>query len=352
MDPRRSFAASHTKYHSFHDIELQEPPSPPRTRRGASAAGEAAAGASSSSSSSSSSSTSTSTSASSTSSASCRGATTGFVTAARMDASLDARRSLPSALKMQRHDSGYASRRTSDASLAAVPPPTSQKPQTPSPRAHRSRPSTRRSGKSYPQPAPPQSPYTRTNSGSSPGAGSGSGSGNGSGNGTTHASPTVYFQFPTPQLVDSAETSPPPPPSSPRHHLLLSSHDHPPRRPPPPSSPSRGCPSPIELFPPPATTHYWTSDSTRRLEYAAIDAASRGVKGWVRRHLIPDCFTTRHVGFDDDSGSVRRYRLELLEEEESPERQRQRQRLRQQQQQEQRKRGWSSFLPLRKSKRF
>ncbi|OTB00475.1 hypothetical protein M426DRAFT_15418 [Hypoxylon sp. CI-4A] len=66
--------------------------------------------------------------------------------------------------------------------------------------------------------------------------------------------------------------------------------------------------------PPPQTTHYWTSDHTRRLEYAAIDAASRGVKGWFMKHIVPDCFIpkeSRRVGFDDDSGSVRRYRLEL-----------------------------------------
>ncbi|KAL4724230.1 hypothetical protein ACLX1H_008843 [Fusarium chlamydosporum] len=72
-------------------------------------------------------------------------------------------------------------------------------------------------------------------------------------------------------------------------------------------------PTPIPS-PPPQTTHYWTSDRTRRLEYAAIDAATRGVKGWVLKHLVPDCFVSRenrHVSFDDDSGSVRRYRLEL-----------------------------------------
>ncbi|KAI2466284.1 hypothetical protein F4781DRAFT_357430 [Annulohypoxylon bovei var. microspora] len=66
--------------------------------------------------------------------------------------------------------------------------------------------------------------------------------------------------------------------------------------------------------PPPQTTHYWTTDHTRRLEYAAIDAASRGVKGWFMKHVVPDCFVpkaSRRVGFDDDSGSVRRYRLEL-----------------------------------------
>ena len=66
--------------------------------------------------------------------------------------------------------------------------------------------------------------------------------------------------------------------------------------------------------PPPQTTHYWTSDHTRRLEYAAIDAASQGVKGWVLKHMVPDCFIpkeNRRLRFDDDTGSVRRYRLEL-----------------------------------------
>ncbi|KXJ97233.1 hypothetical protein Micbo1qcDRAFT_6535 [Microdochium bolleyi] len=66
--------------------------------------------------------------------------------------------------------------------------------------------------------------------------------------------------------------------------------------------------------PPPQTTHYWTSDQTRRLEYAAIDAASHGVKGWILRHVVPDCFvpkSNRRLTFDDDTGSVRRYRLEL-----------------------------------------
>jgi hypothetical protein len=88
-----------------------------------------------------------------------------------------------------------------------------------------------------------------------------------------------------------------------------------------PSHQSREAPeSPIQM--PPQTTHYWTSDRTRRLEYAAIDAAGRGVKGWVMRHLVPDCFVpkgNRHVGFDDDRGSVRRYRLELEDGEEPPE---------------------------------
>lgn len=70
------------------------------------------------------------------------------------------------------------------------------------------------------------------------------------------------------------------------------------------------------VFLPPQTTHYWTSDRTRRLEYAAIDAAGKGVKGWIRKNLLPDCFAgkNRHVAFDDDTGSVRRYRLDLEDE--------------------------------------
>lgn len=67
---------------------------------------------------------------------------------------------------------------------------------------------------------------------------------------------------------------------------------------------------------PTPTTHYWTSDHTRRLEYEAIDAARRGVRGWFRRYLVPGCLAPKdggHLDFDDDSGSVRRYRLDLEE---------------------------------------
>ncbi|CAH0030190.1 unnamed protein product [Clonostachys rhizophaga] len=100
------------------------------------------------------------------------------------------------------------------------------------------------------------------------------------------ASPNTFFHFPSPNPM--AALAPPPPPRE---------------------------PTPAPSIPPQAQ-HYWTSDRTRRLEYAAIDAASRGVKGWIKRNLIPDCFVAedRHVAFDDDSGSVRRYRLELEEE--------------------------------------
>ncbi|ROT42607.1 hypothetical protein SODALDRAFT_19257 [Sodiomyces alkalinus F11] len=87
---------------------------------------------------------------------------------------------------------------------------------------------------------------------------------------------------------------------------------------PPNGSSTTSSSSPAVHRPPPQpTTHYWTSDRTRRLEYAAIDAAHRGVKGWCRRHLVPDCFLPKdkaRVAFDDDSGSVRRYRLDLSDD--------------------------------------
>lgn len=66
--------------------------------------------------------------------------------------------------------------------------------------------------------------------------------------------------------------------------------------------------------PPPQTIHYWTSDDTRRLEYAAIDATSRGFSGWIRRHLMPACVCPKHIAFDEEGGSVRRYRLHLEDE--------------------------------------
>jgi len=69
---------------------------------------------------------------------------------------------------------------------------------------------------------------------------------------------------------------------------------------------------------PPQTTLYFLTPETRRLEYAAIDAASRGVRGFVSK-LVPGCMVGRErsrgfhtKGGDDDSdaGSVRRYRLD------------------------------------------
>ncbi|KAL5328313.1 hypothetical protein ACEPPN_001812 [Leptodophora sp. 'Broadleaf-Isolate-01'] len=87
------------------------------------------------------------------------------------------------------------------------------------------------------------------------------------------------------------------------------------------STPSSNQPTTIP-HPPPPTIQYWTSDSTRRLEYAAIDAASKGVRGFFIK-LLPDCIlpqSSRRTKFhcDDDAesdcGSVRRYRLVLPEE--------------------------------------
>jgi hypothetical protein len=108
-------------------------------------------------------------------------------------------------------------------------------------------------------------------------------------------SPYQFFQFPSlspPTPPTSSELEAPPPPSS-----------HPP--------------------PPPATIHYFLLPETRRLEYAAIDAASRGVRGFITK-LLPDCIlpsdfrrTKFHNGDQDsDAGSVRRYRLNFPDPEE------------------------------------
>ncbi|KYK60228.1 hypothetical protein DCS_01365 [Drechmeria coniospora] len=176
----------------------------------------------------------------------------------------------PTPVKMQRQDSGYESRnaspRTSTSQAPLSPPRRSSDPISPShaaasPLRPRPRcPSSRRSAQSYPQ----LRNQLRRSAGS------------------YQAGP---HQLPTsPSLIELISDVP--------------KHD-----------------DDVEVIPlPPPTTHYWTSDNTRRLEYAAIDAASRGVKGWVRRHLVPDCFIPRHVAFDDDKGSVRRYRLELEDE--------------------------------------
>jgi hypothetical protein len=87
---------------------------------------------------------------------------------------------------------------------------------------------------------------------------------------------------------------------------------------PPPSPPQEVAALPR---PPPATCQYWTSDSTRRLEYAAIDAAGTGIRGFFIK-LVPDCILpknarrTRFCEGDDqsDAGSVRRYRIPLAGE--------------------------------------
>lgn len=113
-----------------------------------------------------------------------------------------------------------------------------------------------------------------------------------------------YFHFPPPEHSHGGRE----PAKGP---LTTSVHDTNPLYPNPSPSPCSETPT-YSL--PPQTTHYWTSDRTRRLEYAAIDAASQGVRGWVMRYMVPDCFIPkdhRRVRFEDDRGSVVRYRLEL-----------------------------------------
>ncbi|KAM4062755.1 hypothetical protein HRG_007573 [Hirsutella rhossiliensis] len=249
MDQSFRFAASaDTTYHSFNDIELLEPPSvpsPPDSRGSSSSFSPASL-------------------------ADHHGGTPQQVTERGGKLPL-----MPTAAKMQRQDSGYESYgATPRPSVSQVRPPAPARPMSNtssagmgSPSRLRTRPSTRRSAKSFPQPSCPPSLLYHTP--------------------RPHASrppSAAYFQFPSPDLLELTETS-------------STSHRHQEHAP--------------ATYQPPQTTHYWTSDRTRRLEYAAIDAAGRGVKGWVRRNLVPGCFGPRHVAFDDDTGSVRRYRLEL-----------------------------------------
>ncbi|KAJ3496531.1 hypothetical protein NLG97_g2600 [Lecanicillium saksenae] len=174
------------------------------------------------------------------------------------------------ASKMQRQDSGYESYgppspRTSMSNGSRTSPNVTRRNSSASnSRVRSSRPSTRRSARSYnTYSSGSQAPYKVRS--------------------YAQSQPVGYVQFPTPDLVELAEPS---------------------------ASEAMIAP---QL---PQTTHYWTSDSTRRLEYAAIDAAGRGVKGWMRKHLVPDCLVPdqKHLSFDDDTGSVRRYRLQLDED--------------------------------------
>lgn len=203
------------------------------------------------------------------------------------------------AIKMDRQDSGYAespaspisdSRRTSTSSTGRRTPNSGRGPKRKttisSSTSSTTRPTTKRASRSSgtrtsnPGPRPPLStrhttPYTTQSH-------------------TQTSQPYQFFQFPS-------LTDPSPPTSS--------------------SSPPADQTTPP---PPPATIHYWTSDSTRRLEYAAIDAASKGVRGFFIK-LLPDCILpagSRRTKFhcedgDSDAGSVRRYRLALPEEKEA-----------------------------------
>ncbi|KAJ5542944.1 hypothetical protein N7535_005367 [Penicillium sp. DV-2018c] len=72
----------------------------------------------------------------------------------------------------------------------------------------------------------------------------------------------------------------------------------------------------------PAMVMEWTSPDTRRREYEKIDRASSGVRGLWRR-VAPRCFQTRdsRVPFFEEGkpqreGSVRRFRMDLPEDEE------------------------------------
>ncbi|PQE08154.1 hypothetical protein CJF31_00008250 [Rutstroemia sp. NJR-2017a BVV2] len=189
----------------------------------------------------------------------------------------------PRSFKMDRQDSGYAENITpipSHVRSSSRPPSTSSSRPRPSLSAtrrsstHSKRSSTASS--STPRSTPKRPSKSRTSTSTS----------------RSHLSSRQppqqqqyqYFQFPS--LADDLSSDPSPPP------------------------------------PPPATIHYWTSDQTRRLEYAAIDAASKGIRGLITR-CIPDCFLpveSRRRRFckgedvDDDAGSVRRYRLVMAEE--------------------------------------
>jgi hypothetical protein len=171
---------------------------------------------------------------------------------------------------MGRQDSGFAEGRYSTSSRRTST--SSRRHKSPSKRTSLSRPSTQRAPRSSPTTAYAPStissyrPCLRTRH-------------------TAPTAPFEYFQFPTlpsSQFPEVVETIPPPPP---------------------------------------ATCQYWTSDANRRLEYAAIDAASRGVRGFFIK-LVPDCMlppSSRRTRFhcddsDSDAGSVRRYRLALPDE--------------------------------------
>lgn len=55
----------------------------------------------------------------------------------------------------------------------------------------------------------------------------------------------------------------------------------------------------------PSTVQYWTSPETRRREYEAIDAASRGVRGFCLK-MLPDCLVPKEFkvqGFAQREGS-------------------------------------------------
>lgn len=273
MDQSHTSATSGTTaYHSFNDIELYEPASPPRRKQSPSSRH--------------------STKSSSSTSSPHRKANKGQASASRRSSQDDGP---PSAPQMKRQDSGYESHVSTprgSISHPSVRPAAPRRTSTSNVQGHmssssmskmRGRPSTRRSMKVNSYGQQPTSMYL-VRSGpsqrvSAPPAPA-----------PTSLEMSSYVQFPSPDPADV------------QHADFLGQQWH------------ESTAAQQQHTPPPQTTHYWTSDRTRRLEYAAIDAASRGVKGWIRRNLLPDCFLPQddgHIAFDDDTGSVRRYRLEL-----------------------------------------
>ncbi|KAF9696374.1 hypothetical protein EKO04_005469 [Ascochyta lentis] len=66
----------------------------------------------------------------------------------------------------------------------------------------------------------------------------------------------------------------------------------------------------------PATTTHWISPGTRKRDYERIDRANNGFRGLVRR-VVPRCVSGPPERFyekdQSDAGSVRRYRLDVIE---------------------------------------
>ncbi|KAK4237318.1 hypothetical protein C8A03DRAFT_44815 [Achaetomium macrosporum] len=209
----------------------------------------------------------------------------------------------PVAREMRRSDSGYESLNPRDSLYAGRVTSSSTSGSSSAPRQHRKRPSTQRSPRSRPVSHRPRNgrqsvPVSRPGSSRSL-----------SPQLIQPQQPVTYFHFPhftssDPALNEPAGIAADRPHSS--HDFASVTPSYALRR------------SETPTFPlPPQTTHYWTSDKTRRVEYAAIDAASKGVRGWVLRHVVPGCFvpeSKRRIGFEDDRGSVVRYRLDLESE--------------------------------------
>ncbi len=196
----------------------------------------------------------------------------------------------PMPREMRRQDSGYESISGRD-SLSSRHRTSSSTSLSSSTRQRRTKPSTQRSSRSGPV---SHRPRNGRHSVSPPGSAPSSP--------LQTQPPVTYFHFPNFTSSDPALADPEPAIGLQNLDAVSPGSEYPARS-----------ESPAYVLPP-QTTHYWTSDRTRRLEYAAIDAASKGVRGWVMRHVVPDCFvpqSKRRIGFEDDRGSVVRYRLEL-----------------------------------------